>query len=263
MSVVRASESRGPMLAEMQIDAAAATDTGSHRKANADAFLVDLGAGLLAVSDGMGDTPRSGAIAKMALEAVRELFLSPWCQLPPAERWAGEAAERLILGVMQANGRLYAPGRTERPRLGTTFAGVVVCADRLCVAHAGDSRVYVLRASTGRLTKLTEDNTIINEALWGGMAWARAAELPNARALTRAIGLTPALVLRPVVQRWAPGDVVLACTDGITDWLDDTTITQTLVDCDVLETAAERLVRRALLAGGRDNATAVVARWVA
>ena len=250
-------------MTDMQIDVAAATDAGRHRRTNADAFLVDAAAGIFAVADGMGDTPRSGAIAMMALEAVRELFLAPWSQLPPADRWAGEAAERLILGVMQANGRLFVEGRPKERRFGTTFAGAVVCRDQVCVGNAGDSRVYLFRPSTARMARLTEDDTVLNDAFRRGTPYDVAAAQPEAQALTRAIGLRRALALRPAVARWAPDDVLLACTDGITDWLDAAAILRTLVECDELEAAAQRLVERALMAGGRDNATAVLVRWVA
>jgi len=247
----------------MQIEVAAATDASRHRKTNADAFLIDQAASLFAVSDGMGDTPRSGAVAKMALAAVRELFLAPWAILPPGDRCAAEAAERLVLGVMQANGRLFAEGRPEERRIGTTFAGAVVCRDHLCFGSAGDSRLYLYRAGTSQMVKLTEDDTAMNDAIWRGVPHDVAAAQPKAHALTRAIGIRRALDPRPTITRWAPGDVLLACTDGITDWLDGAAITRTIVECDALEVTAQRLVERALMAGGRDNATAVLVRWVA
>lgn len=247
------------MLTEMRVDVAVATDTGPYRKTNADALLVDLAAGLVAVSDGIGDTPRSAAAAKIALDAVRELFLPPWSLLPPADRSASEAADRLTLGVMQANGRLYVADRARR--LGSTFAGVVVCADTLCVGHLGDSRVYLFRPSTRKLARLTEDHTVLSDAIRRGVPDDVTAAQPNVHALTRAIGIQRAPHLRLRVTRWAPGDVVLVCTDGVTDWLDDATITRTLVERDELEAVAHRLVERAFVAGSRDNATVALARW--
>lgn len=247
---------------DMRFDVGFASDIG-HRNANADALLIDEEAGIFAVADGMGDTSRSRAAAKLALEAVRELFRAPWSSLPPTDRLASEAAERLILGVMQADGRLFAEGRPADRRFGTTFAGAIVCRDHLCIGGAGDSRLYLFRPSTLRIAKLTEDDTVLNDAVWRGVPYDVAAARPMAHALTRAIGIRRALELRPVVTRWAPGDVLLACTDGVTDWLDGAAVAQTLVDCDTLEVAAHRLVERALMAGGRDNATAVLVRWVA
>jgi protein phosphatase len=263
VSIVNEPSIKPCMPSRVQIEVAATTDIGRHRKTNADALIADDGSGLFAVADGMGDTPRSGLVAQLALEAVRELFLVPWSQLLPAERSAAQAVERLILGVAQANARLYLPARERRSRAGTTFAGVVVCGGEVCVGHVGDSRVYLLQARTGRLTKLTHDDTIITDALRDGMSWQRAAALPNPHALTSAIGLTPVLGIRPSVHAWVPGDVVLVCTDGITDWLDDVTIARTLVRSNALDAAAGQLVQRALAAGGRDNASVVLARRVA
>lgn len=247
---------------DMLLDVAFASDIG-RRKANADAVLVDEMAGIFGVADGVGDTPRAGAAAKVALEAVRELFMAPWCLLPPADRSASEAAERLILGVMQANGRLFAEGRPAEWRLGTTFAGAVVCREHLCIGSAGDSRLYLFRPRTARLAKLTEDDTVLNDAVWRGVPPDVAAARPGANALTRVVGFRRVLEIRPTVTRWAPGDVLLSCTDGVTDWLDGRAIAKTLAGSEALEAAARSLVERALLAGGRDNATVVLVRWVA
>ena len=244
---------------EKRIEAAAATDAG-RRQTNADAYLVDETAGLFAVADGVGDTPRSGLIARMALEAVRELFLSPWSLLPPAERSAGEAAERLTLGVLQANGRLHDRRRSEGQRAVTTFAGVVVCADGLCVAHVGDSRVYLARPSTGKVVKVTEDHTAMSDAFWRGVPCDIAAALPNAHALTCALGLRSSLTVRPIVHRWAPGDVVLVCTDGVTDRLDNAAVARAVLGPGDVAAIAQRLVERAGEAGGHDNATVVFVR---
>ncbi|APR86221.1 Protein serine/threonine phosphatase PrpC, regulation of stationary phase [Minicystis rosea] len=238
-----------------------ATITG-RRRINADAYLIDQAAGFFAVADGMGDTPRSGVIARMALEAVRELFLSPWLDLPAAERWPGEAGERLRLGVVQANGRLYVKDREEAQRMGTTFAGAVVCSNYLCVACVGDSRVYLFRPRTGRLARLTQDDTVLAEALARGVPLEVVATRPDAHALTRAIGTERAIELWPLALRWRPGDVLLICTDGLTDRVDDGTIARTLGVGGDLAAAAQCLVRRSSTVGGEDNATVVLARRV-
>ncbi len=68
-----------------QIEAASATHIG-RRNTNADAALLDNVAGFYAVADGIGDTPRSFLVAQMALEGVRELFLTPWASSPRTRR---------------------------------------------------------------------------------------------------------------------------------------------------------------------------------
>jgi protein phosphatase len=239
------------------LEVAAATTIG-WRRTNADAFLLDEAAGLFAVADGMGDSARSAVVARAALGAVRELFGDPWTQLLPARRGTLEAAERMRLGIMQANGRLYLAGR-ERP-LGATFAGVVVCGDRLCVSSVGDSRVYVLRASTGALVRLTQDDTLLDEVVRSGARREIAAAHPQAQALTRAIGMQPAVAGWSVATRWEVGDMALICTDGLTDRVDDGSLMLELWAAGDMSTATLRLLDRLEEVGATDNATVVLVR---
>ena len=241
--------------ARTRIEVAARTRTG-RRSVNADAFLIDEAAGLYAVADGMGDTPRSRIVAQAALDAVRELFLDPWAILPQAERSTDEAGERLVLGVAQAQGRIRAPGRAHR--MGATFAGVVDCGEGIVVAHVGDSRVYLLRASKGRLAPVTRDHTVAGEACRRGVRPDDAARLPNAQALTQVIGANRIVDLRPVARRWEPGDIVLLCTDGVSDPLGAEALAAVLLDAPDLGTAAQRLVDHAVALDASDNATAVL-----
>jgi serine/threonine protein phosphatase PrpC len=245
---------------ELQVEAAVATHTGP-RATNADAYLLDEAAGLFAVSDGMGDTPRSSLVARMALDAVREMFLPPWSILPAADRCASEAAERMYLGVAQAHGRLYVPGRGRDQRIGATFAGVVACGGGLlCVGHVGDSRVYLLQRRGGRVWRLTEDHTVVGDARRCGERDHDVSRNADDHALTRMIGATRAAEVEPIVRGWKPGDVVLVCSDGVSDWLDFPAVVDLVLDAGDLGDVAQRLVDGALAAGGCDNATAVLVR---
>lgn len=236
------------------------SDIGRRRQANADAVLVDSTADFYGVADGMGDGPRAGIVAKMALEAVRELFLAPWSEIPRTLRRPEEATERLMLGVMQANTRLYIPGRPRERRLGTTLAAAVVCGDVVCVAHVGDSRIGVVRRRDGRLHHLTVDHTVLAEA-HGLNADPRLAEaVPNAMALTRVLGGKPSVQPTLGRARWEPGDVLILCTDGVTDLVDNGTIERILAESVGLQQAAQRLVDCSNEAGGRDNASVVLVR---
>jgi protein phosphatase len=246
-------------LRERRIEVAAATHAGG-RRVNADAFLIDEAAGLFAVGDGMGDTPRSAAVARMVLGAVAELFLAPWSLLPPGERSADEARERLIHGLAQAQGRLYMPGRRPEERIGATFAGVVVCGGALCFAQVGDSRAYLLRRSKGQLAQIKEDDTVLGEALARGVPYAVAAGLPHAHAVTRMLGATSEVAPLPSARRWEPGDAVLLCTDGVSDRVEAEVLACFLLDAGDAGEAARGIVGRAVGAGGSDNATALVLR---
>jgi serine/threonine protein phosphatase PrpC len=240
-------------------DVATATRTGL-RCANADATLVDDDAGLFAIGDGMGDTLAAGLVAKMALEAVRELFLEPWSSVPPDQRSAIEASTRLSLGVLQAHRRINAPSRARAERIGTTFAGVVACGSSLCVGHVGDSRVYILRRRTGTLTQLTVDDTVLSEAIREGTPPHEAATLPDAHKLTRVLGVRQRVDLRPSIWPWESGDIAMLCTDGVSDQVRGGAIAAILFGAVDLRTAAHQLVDVATAGVGLDNSTVVLLR---
>jgi serine/threonine protein phosphatase PrpC len=251
----------GMQAKKMQVEAAAATRIGG-RQTNADAFLIDEVAGLYAVADGMGDTPVSGLVARQALEAVQQMFGAHWPSLPLAERTPEEARARITQGIWQADFRVHAPYVPRSKRIGTTFAGIVVCGDAICAAHVGDSRVYLLRRGKAHLAQLTADHTSLGEARRRGMPEDIALLSPHAHKLTRVLGVKPGEEVEPLVRRWEPGDVALLCTDGVSDRVDAGALEDILLDaCDVRD-AAQRIVDRAASACGYDNATVVVVRRV-
>jgi PPM family protein phosphatase len=242
-----------------RVQAAAATHVGA-RAVNADAFVRDDAAGLFAVADGLGDRPRSRLAADMALVTVREAFGSGWLSYPPEVRPVEEGRERLVMGVESAHQRLCAPWWASDERLQTTFAGVVVCGESLVLGHVGDSRVYLLRASKGRIAQQTDDHTVLCAALRRGTPGDVATALPDANALTQALGSSRRMDVRALVRHWEPGDLVLVCTDGLSDLVAPEAMTEVALGVPDLATAAQQLVDQAVANGGRDNVTAVLVR---
>ncbi len=248
------------MLTELRIEIAAATSAGRLRRINADAYLIDERAGILAVADGMGDSPRSAAVAKMALEAVGESFGEPWRSLPAAERAIDEAKERLLLGVALANTRLFVPGAARSSRRGTTLVAVALSARHFCVTSVGDSRAYLLRRSSDRLAQITVDDTVLQEDLQAGTPYEVAIAQRDAHALTRAIGVRPAVHSLPFIHRSAPGDVLLLCSDGLSDRVRVEELGALLAEAADLERAAHHLIERAKAGRSGDDVTVVIAR---
>ena len=248
------------MLTELRVEIAAATSAGRLRRTNADAYLIDERAGVLAVADGMGDSPRSAAVAKMALEAVSESFDEPWRSLPPEERAIGEAKERLLLGVVRANTRLFVPGAKRSSRGGTTLVAVAVSARHFCLASVGDSRAYLLRRRSDHLIPLTVDDTVLQEELHAGTPYEVAIADRNAHLLTRAIGVRPAVHALPYIHRSAPGDMLLLCSDGLSDRVRVEELGALLAEAEDLERVAHHLIERAKVARSSDDVTVVIAR---
>jgi serine/threonine protein phosphatase PrpC len=243
----------------MTLEAGAATYIGQ-RQVNADAFLVDAPGGLYAVADGVGDTPRAAVAAQRVLHAARDLFRDPWTQYAVDLRPADEAAGRLQLGVMQAHDKLYAPWRLRAEQDLSTFAGVVVSGNDICYANVGDSRIYLLQNSKGRLAQISRDHTVACDAHQRGVPRDEAASLPHAHALTQVLGAASQPEIRTHVRRWEAGDVILLCTDGVSDCIAADELVEILLDSRDLTTTAERLVHRAGEAGSLDNRTAILVR---
>jgi serine/threonine protein phosphatase PrpC len=110
-----------------------------------------------------------------------------------------------------------------RERIGTTFAGLVVCADgTFAVAHVGRSRVYLLRRERREIVRLTEDHTHPDGTL------------------TQAIGATRTLAPGHRVAGWDAGDIALLCTDGVRVDADD--LARLLLEADDLGDTALRVV---------------------
>jgi protein phosphatase len=134
---------------------------------------------------------------------------------------------------------------------------------KLFVLHAGDSRCYLFRG--GKLRQLTADHTVAAELARTGVIPPEAVVHHQYRhAVTQFLGRDGAGV-QPDVQRvyLETGDAVLLCTDGLTDMLPDDRIAAVLAAEREPRSACERLVAEANEQGGRDNITAVVARFEA
>jgi protein phosphatase len=134
---------------------------------------------------------------------------------------------------------------------------------RLWVAHAGDSRLYRLRA--GCLEQITRDHSFSQELVDAGMVSAEEARvLPAKNLVTKALGATPEL--EPEVHDYdvLPEDIVLMCSDGLTEMVAPVEIGSLVVGCagDVVE-SARRLIDLANEAGGRDNTSVILVRVAA
>jgi PPM family protein phosphatase len=229
--------------------AVAATDVGLARDNNEDSVYV--GRRLLVVADGMGGLP-AGELASDIL--VRTLAVVD--EAPDT----GEPLQELIDAVRVANARIdeaAAQGNGERAGMGSTVTAVLLSGDRLAVLNVGDSRCYLNRA--GRLTQLTRDDTYVQALVDQGILTAADARHHPHRALvTQAVqggDLRPGgRLLTP-----DPGDRLLLCSDGLSDYVTDEVIAATLRAYPDRQVCAAELVTRTFEAGAPDNVTVIVA----
>lgn len=236
------------MTAQPVLSWGACTDKGRVRPDNQDAFLADQT--VFVVADGMGGHSNGSLAARFAVESM-----SPLVGIPAVT--AAEVRDCLVA----ANDRISAIDPASRAPAGTTFTGAFATAQHgephWLIVNVGDSRTYLLR--DGEFTQVTVDHSEVQELMDAGLITAaEAVDHPRRNIITRALGLGGSSRADLWMLPMAPGDRVLVCSDGVTKELPDAQLQQFLAAPDSAEVIAEGVVSAALVAGGNDNATAVV-----
>ena len=219
---------------------------------------------LFLVADGMGGH-RAGEVASALGVLTVEAFLLNALQrffslAAPQER---DALEEFRGALLQADARILeeAARHPDQLGMGTTLTLAFALNWRLFVAHAGDSRCYLF--SGGRLRRLTQDHTLVAEMVRAGaLSAAEASGHPYRNVVTNVLGGEAQRVRVELhLLDLEPGDVLVLCSDGLTEMLPDERIASVLRGEREPQGACERLVAEANERGGRDNITAVVVRF--
>jgi protein phosphatase len=229
--------------------AAAETDTGRKRRRNEDAFV--CAPPLFAIADGMGGAQAGELASSLAAAAVRET----------SARLGGSGEEHIAELVREANRRVHERATTDvaASGMGTTLTAAQVERDgSVSFGHVGDSRAYLLRG--GRLVQLTDDHSLVAELVRRGeLSPAQAVAHPQRSVITRALGTDAEVAVDTFTLQPEAGDVVLLCSDGLSSFVDATTIESIITRFrGDLRGAAHGLIYAANRAGGDDNITAVL-----
>jgi protein phosphatase len=240
------------------------SDVGRRRALNEDTiYAAD---NLFVVCDGMGGHKAGEVASKLAVDVIASFV-----------RRSGEDAEitwpfgfhgdasfegnRLRTAVKLANRAILrkAASADEYSGMGTTVVAALVSAHRpqLTYLSVGDSRIYLIRA--GAILQLTRDDS------WEGVSW-DAGEDEAARAsvrhvLTKALGAADDVDFEVSDMKQLGGDVLLLCSDGLTNMLSDDRILQIVTASGAdLDRACRELIAAANAEGGRDNVSVVLVR---
>jgi len=241
------------------LDYALKTHAGQVRPLNEDAVGADPDSGLFILADGLGGY-NAGEIASTM--AVSTLLAELPAELDEARIGGTPFDPQKVLRdrLIAMNSTIFraALNSSAFEGMATTIVVAWLLGDRLWVAHTGDSRLYRLRG--GKLEQLTRDHSFSQELLDAGMVTEEEARLlPAKNLVTRALGASAEV--DPEVRDYPlqAGDLVMMCSDGLTEMINFPEISQQLLLCkgDVQE-SARQLVEMANLAGGRDNVSVVV-----
>jgi len=235
-----------------QILSAASSHIGKIRASNQDSGSV--GRNLFVVADGMGG--HAGGDVASAL-AVQNLFT-----LDRTYETVEDAREALFRGVLNAGADLT-NAVVEHPELtgmGTTVSAMIRVKSQMVIAHIGDSRIYRLRE--GVLEQITADHTFVQRLVDSGrITPEEAAVHPRRSVLMRVLGDVDA---EPEVDTHIvdtlPGDRWLLCSDGLSGYVSERDIAETLLTVDDVELAAHKLITQSLSEGAPDNVTVVIVR---
>lgn len=217
------------------------------------------------VADGMGGMAAGEVASRLALLTLVELVVNTpdWIMRMDQRENAERVMQRLTQRFRLVDAALKEEARSD-PKLigmGTTLTLAASLGADLFLGHIGDSRAYLLRG--GRLYQLTRDDTLAQALIDAGVAQPKDRTTNAMRhVLTAALGSTGEQTDPEVHRlRLADGDQVMLCTDGLTEMVDDEAIGSTLRDAISADEACRNLIDLALKAGGKDNATVVIARY--
>jgi PPM family protein phosphatase len=229
---------------------AGATDVGPVRERNEDSYWISDDSSVLVVADGLGGLPAGDVASATAIEAVEDFFTS-------AVGGSGQAM--LVAAAELAQQRVLEAGssRTMLRGMATTIVIAVVDKDAVSILHVGDSRAVLCRGGT--FVHTTYDHNGVGDLVRAGtISFDEARHYPGRNLVREVLGLGDGY--EPEVEVWPlePGDILLLCTDGIPEAMDDAAVARILGSAPSAAAAAATLVALAGVEGGRDNATVVV-----
>ncbi|WP_059104666.1 Stp1/IreP family PP2C-type Ser/Thr phosphatase [Shouchella shacheensis] len=235
------------------------TDVGRVRSHNEDSGGVfPTGMGVLAViADGMGGHSAGDVASKMTTDALFESWkkVSEPLTASEAEQWLKTELEAINESVFS-----YAAEHKECEGMGTTALASICTDDYTVIAHIGDSRAYIW--GEDGFVQRTEDHSLVGELVRSGqISEEEADQHPRKNVVLRALGTEQTVKVDSVTLQAEPNQLLLLCSDGLSNKLTLEELKNELDRKDELEKIAEALVKRANDRGGEDNISLAIVRY--
>lgn len=205
---------------------------------------------LFVVADGMGGHNAGEYASRFTVDKVVEVISQNGQQEPVAA---------MKEALTEANSQLLeeAGADPSKSGMGTTVVAATVIGDLLHVANIGDSRLYVIDHEAIR--QITRDHSLVEEMVrLGEMDKAAAKVHPDKNIITRAIGVTRELAVDFFEVKLRPEDMILLCSDGLTNMVEDEEIKEIVLEQKNIVEKAEKLINTANENGGKDNITVIL-----
>lgn len=253
----------------MRIEVAGTTHVGMKRTHNEDNFLLLPEENLFCVADGMGGHASGEVASKLAVEELADFFRltsrdqdATWPYKMDKSRNYDE--NRLATGIKLANARIYEQASSD-PKfkgMGTTIVTVHFSHDAAYVGHVGDSRLYSYKA--GALHQITEDHSLLTEYIKSKRLSPEEIEgFAYKNVILRALGMKDTVVVDTKRADPSDGEIFLLCSDGLSGMVPDPQMCELLRKHEAnLEDACRALIDAANKAGGTDNVTCILVRFL-
>jgi protein phosphatase len=236
---------------------ASKTDTGRVRTNNEDSILVDQERGIFLLADGMGGHNAGEVASKLAVDSAYDFLKDRISTIESDE----ELLRALDAAIMRAHEAIKekAASDIKLRGMGTTLVALVTKNEKAYICHVGDSRAYLLRES---LKQMTKDHTMGEYLVEQKIMSRKKVPAQQWYTLTQAAGTGEKLIPDKNKIGLKSGDILLLCSDGLTDMLNDIEIESLLKQQGAgLKNVADSLIEVSNNKGGRDNISVVIVQY--
>lgn len=238
----------------------AKTDVGKVRSSNQDSYAageLPNGVAWAVVCDGMGGNAGGNIASSTAVKIISDQITSGYRD----SMSVSSVKNILTAAIKNANLSIYdiSKANEELTGMGTTVVAVIVTNNIICVAHAGDSRAYLINETSIR--QITKDHSVVQAMVeTGELTPAEAKTHPRKNLITRALGVEEDIRVDFNEETMDNNEVLLICTDGLTNYVETDDIYKVTSGGKYYE-FADKLVELANNNGGGDNITVVVVAY--
>jgi len=229
----------------------ALSDKGNKRRTNEDNYFIKEEINFFMVADGMGGHAAGEVASQTAANSASDFNFDLSSPLEGLSQLTYKINQEIINKSQQ---------NPEYNGMGTTFAAVIIQKNKLYYVNLGDSRIYLYNRKEESLRKISEDHSLVAELLRKGeINEDEAFNHPKKNIVTQALGLDNDLDLDKGEISISSNELLLLCTDGLTDMIRENEIEAVFKETPKAEKIAEQLLKKSLSSGGLDNVTLIVA----
>ncbi len=236
----------------------ACSDIGKIRNINQDSYYYsdDNRLPLFVVADGMGGHNAGEVASLLAIETIKENYEKEKENIIQGKL---DIPKFINLAFMEANKKILKEAKENKSceGMGTTITSGIIYNNEIYIGHIGDSRAYLFREK--ELYQLTQDHSLVAELVRNGsISTEEAVNHPQKNIITRALGTDINVKVDIISKNLEGNDVIMLCTDGLTNMVSDSKIKEILLNCSELRQACCLLTDVANEFGGLDNTTVMI-----